>query len=466
MPVEPLGDFRVNERSKSRRLDSLMGTTPKVERGEFINPVLAPSQRPKTEVELWETRRERAKIISKEDASVALKRDGSAWTDKDGYSKAPEAPAFRDGYNNTLRVLPPQEEHLHNGLQSMKLRSNPASEKGPSLAPSHIKSTHKPERKEAFTKQKRVASEVVKNPGRSSDFIHRASLRPEIHDLLANYFVKGVSLGVTATKSRDVQTLVSLFRHEHSTSQLEGGAAIGEANEHAREEVPEAEDARRKESELTRGLGNAFVSLGMTLPAGSREDPLRNDSVALEMGNRVMMAVEGSKSTPVIVEAGLRKEVAIALGRALLHIQNAAGISASRGNVTVDKTQKDRTLKVSVGHLTLQLLEATASRSGKILTRDPVRREILASALGKAVMQMDALSIESASNKHETDRNSKEAVAINKPLIPETLSSLALQSKNISKGRENKIRDILVRRPILPGADAPPATVPRHLGFR
>ena len=462
-PVYPLGDFRVSERALARRLDSLMGTVPKVEKRETQNADQLASARPKTDAEKWDIDRNRSKIISEETATVAMKRDGSAWSDVDGYTKVPEPPSFRDGFNSTLRVLPAQEEHLHNGLKLNSEKMNPVSEIGHSIAPSVILSNRQSEVVGVFEKHSRSIPDVIKR-AINSDAILRLSLKPEISAALANFFVKGVSLGVTASKSRDVHAFVSLFRHEHSTVELDGLGATGEANEHAREVVPLAENARRQEAELTRALGNAFLSLGLTLPAGKRDDPLRNDSVALEMGSRVMLAVEAHKEAPSFIEPSLRKEVAVALGRALLHIQNAAGISASRGKTVSDSAQKDRTLKAAVGRLTLHLLETTASRSGKTLTRDPLRREILANALGSAVIQMDRTSLASASLKHASDRNSEERPQLNKPAKPQ--STVEMSSKTVPELRVNKIRDHLVRRPLLPGAEAPPASIPRYMGSR
>ena len=70
------------------------------------------------------------------------------------------------------------------------------------------------------------------------------------------------------------------------------------------------------------------------------------------------------------------------------------------------------------------------------------------------------------STKHSTDRNTKDAVKIQKPALASELSSMSVQSQNVSKGRENKIRDILVKRPLIPGAESAPPTVPRYVGLR
>lgn len=449
----PMGDYRYNDRARARQLDVLMGVAPKPERRELLIAEQRPSERPRTRTEEWESDRKRAHAISEESAAVALKRDGSAWTDEDGYSKVKEPPAFRDGFNNTLRVKPPQEEHLHNGLKSMPVHAAP-----PSVA-------------SAF------------QSARSNDQIHRLAIRPEITAALGQYFMKGITTGLTGLTGRDLIGLASLFRREQGNEHLEGLGVQGLPNK--AEDTPEldgarlkgeielllrsletleapvgykdstgTEEAKRRSVALSRALGNAFVNLGMTLPAGPRDDPLRNDSVALEMGSRIMLSGDGGKQAPKI-EEGLRKEIAIALGRAMLHIQAAA----SRGITFRDTAHKDRTLKLAVGKLTLQLLEATAARSGKVITKDPTRREVLANALGSAFMQMENAALRS----HATDRNQKENAQITRkaaPFGPTATSALKMSV------RLNKPSEIIVKRPIIGGRDAAPPTVPRYAPLR
>ena len=446
----PMGDFRYNDQARARKLEALMGTVPKQERREFENPPAKPSERPPTKHDEWEVVRKRAVAVSSEHASIAMKRDGAAWVDEDGYTQAKEPPAFRDGFNNVLRVKPPPEEHLHNGKE---------------------------------LPQRMAPAPAVVAPVLRGDQIQQITRRADITAVIGEYFVKAISSELSASKPRDVSA-ASYFRKEHQTSALEGGAAEGVATKAY--DAPELDGERvqgeiqlllraletveapagylkessgiekgfRQEQQVSRALGNAFVSLGMTLPAGPRDDPLRNDSVALQMGTRIMSFAEGGKTAPKI-EDGLRKEVAIALGRAMLHLRAAANIQASRGTSIVDKEQKDRTLKRAIGKLTLQLLESTAARSGKTITKDPLRREVLAKALGAAVAQLEAAS----GRQHVTDRGKTELGV----KVPVHITGPVVATKSTPILRMNKPHEVIVKRPMLPGREAPPPHVPRYV---
>jgi hypothetical protein len=484
----PLGDFRINERARARQLDVLMGVAPKAERNELLVSEQKPSDRPKTRSEDWENDRGRAQQVSQEHAQVSMKRDGSAWTDEDGYSKVLEPPAFRDGFNNTLRVKPPQDENLHNGLKSLPERPTlQTTSNGASAVNSWttVSTTNHAER--APLKFSNRVEMTVMQTARAKDLIHRIMQRPEVTAALGKYFMKGITSELVGLKSK-VESIASIFRHENQTSKLEGGGQMGVSSKS--EESPDldgsrmkgeielllraletleapvgykgvtsSEEAKRSSVALSRALGNAFVNLGMTLPAGPRDDPLRNDSVAMEIGNRIIMSGDGGKMAPQIEES-IRREVATALGRAILHLQAAAGMEASRGTATArDAVQKDRVMKLAVGKLTLQLLESTAARSGKSITKDPLRREVLAKALGAAFLQMES----SASRDRETDRNRVETKDFKRagPLTgPEALSTEKMMV------RLNKPSEVIVRRPIVGGRDAPPPTVPRFVALR
>lgn len=423
--VRPMGDFRYNEQARTRRLENLMGTQPKQEKNEIKNNDLDLKDRPLSEIELAELKKQRSQQLAIEAKTVALKRDGSAWADEDGYATK-EAPAFRDGFNNTLRVKPNQEDHLHNGLKSLKLNTN-------------------------------SSNESLSIPTRSNDQIHRLSRRPDIAAVIGSYFVKGMSSNdLHGIKSRDIVKIKSLFRNEHSTDVLEGGGIHG--IEQKSDDLPETEESKRQMTLISKALGNTFVNLGMTLPAGKRDDPLRNDSIALKLGNRIMSDTVGIRTDEIPkMEESSRREVAIALGRAILHIKAAAGLEASRGpRSIVDSAHKDRTLKMAVGKLTLQLIEATASRSGKVVVKDQHRREVLANALGNAVFQMEAGTI----RKQNTDRNKIELnVHLKTSAMGPTVSSKGVAFKPQKS-------DIINFRPLLPGRDAPPPQVERHKPIR
>ena len=621
--VFPMGDFRISERASSRRLQTMMGITPRVERRELMILEQLPSERPKTDSEKWEGDRQRSQKVSVEASAIAMKRDDGAWTDADGYQQSREPPAFRDGFNNTLRVKPPPETHLFNGLKQMQqratgmegtaagpllhswtkatttnhaqrqlLKHSGRGHQGNALAPArsakmvhrvplhaelsvtqparltgssaqadsrneaqlHRLSLHpeldidQPARpateagasarsSQQFHRpssgsdlqiawpQKLLAAGISQGVGADSrggkaqvhrenmnpelfpkvqgpedagavaqarvqDLVHRLSLRQDVAAALGAYFLRGITSELSGLKTGRGNAAASEFRREHGTAQLEGSGALGEVAGRGGadtevdgvrsqgeielliktlscEEAPvghlsasaTAEETKRSELALSRTLGNAFVALGMTLPAGPRDDALRSDSVALAMGNRIMgpEGIRDASGFPLVSE-GIRREVAIALGRALLHLRMASvGIEGGRGkSARSDKKIRDRDLRTSIGRLTLQLLEATAARSGKSLTKDPRRREILAIALGSAVLHLEA----SSSRGHTTDRNQSEApllISKSLPMGPEG------SIKTSSLVRMNKPIETLLRRPMLPGRDSAPSTVPRHI---
>ena len=451
--VHPMGDFRYNEKNRARKLDTLMGIIPKQNRNEIHNdePI-----RSLTEEEKQENNRLRAKQIADEASFTAMKRDGSASADEDGYVQREGPPKFRDGYNNTLRVKPAAEDHLHNGLKSLKERQTVQFSAIQSGLQKDVVATTT---NHALRAQLKVSDrmQTTLEASRSQDKVLELSKKTDMAAIIGNYFVKGISSNLSGMKGRDVNSHTSIFRNEHSAESLEGGGAQG--IEKKAEETPEAEEARRQFISISRALGNAFVNLGMTLPAGKRDDPLRNDSVALEIGNRMMSENIGVRAAdePVLEESS-RREVAIALGRAMLHLRAAAGIEASRGqSATMDSALKDRTLKMSIGKLTLQLLESTAARSGKMLTRDPVRREVLAKALGEAMIQMEAGTL----RKNLTDRNKKELNVKQKSVAFGPIAA----TREVASFRTEK-SDKLVHRPLVPGRESQPVDVPRYLPQR
>lgn len=464
--VYPMGDFRYNDRARARKLDVLMGiAAPPVQRREVQLEEPRMSERPATATESWEASRARARAVAAEAATIALKRDGEAWEDEDGYAQAREPPAHRDGYNFTLRVKPAPEAHLHNGLSALPM------------------STARPE--------SRVVAAL-----RADDAVHRCvSQRSDVAAMVGALFMRGIHSGIVGTAEReavqdgsrvhgeielllrmleeleappDGYTLERMAAEAARRAESEtAGRALG-ANTYVSGVDGMALPAASREATrradmvtLARALGNAFVSIGMTLPAGTREDPLRSDSVALAMGNRVMAAETGAAhgvriAAPAVPES-LRREVAIAVGRALLHLRAAAAnmYGARLSAPTLDAAARDRTIVNNVGRLTLQLLEASALRVGKVITKDPHRREVLADALGSTVMAMDSMLAPAALRSLVAERDRAEAPALTR--APAPLPALAAPAAAKTEiARANKARDAVNKRPLLPGRDVVP----------
>ena len=403
--VYPMGDFRSNPKAMARKLDSLLGLEPETHKSELLIREQRPSERPLTRQELWEQERSRAKIISEEAHDIALKKDSGAWADSDGYAQVREAPAFRDGYNTTLRVKPSQEEHLHNGLSALKPRNNPqaASEQG--RATKGILK-HDPKRSEQGIKTRQSVTAAVAN-ARASDQVHRKiSQRADFAQAIGAYFMRGVQNGVLLQAEQEVES--GTLREEIKLL-LRAFEPVDVPESYVKESSS-VEHSRMKNTEVFQVLGNAFVNLGMTLPAGTRDDPLRNDVVALELGNTIMQSDHaGIRSEAPNIEESMRTEIATALGRAILHIRNAAGIQAnSILRPTSDTYERDRAFKSSVGKLTLQLLEGASSRPS--IPKDLKRREVFIEALGGIMIKMEAM----ANRTMQGERNKEDKSGIHR----------------------------------------------------
>ena len=404
--VYPMGDFRM-ERS-NRKFDSLLGVQPEQERREVE---AFADERQETETEKWERLRLLAQEKSEKDAEIALKRDEAAWVDEDGYSQIKEAPAFRDGFNTTLRVKPPQEAHLHNGLK--------------------------------LTRERADNLNLPQGSAPRDMSVRAINRRAEVAEAVGLLFMRGITTGLEGSKPRNMVKDGS--RVEGEVELLLRALKAVEVPEGYVGETAEVQESKRQEV-LSKYLGSAFVDIGMTSPAGTRDDPLRNDVVAIDLGNRMMLSAEAGRTVPLFSEPTLRREVALACGRAMLHLRAAAGIEASRSTAPIsDSGHQDRT-KIAVGRLTLQLLEAGASRAGKVLTKDPARREVLAKTLG-GIVQMDA------NEDRETTQERKKAELAQLQRSAALGGTYISSSKLPEVARMNRPNEAINRRPNLPNVE-------------
>ena len=343
--VQPLGDYRFNERAKVRKFDALLGLEPSIERKELLKDDLL--QRELTDMEKWELDRFRSLERSKENSQIAFKRDEGAWADEDGYAAFKEVPKFRDGFNNTEFIKPLVPEHLHNGTKLLpdSLRAQSSIIASPNMQSSFTKHTttnHKP--LDVVAKGRAQFDALLAS--HAKDSVHRQmSKRADLAHAIGTYFMRAVQPNFLGSKNANLSK----------------------------------EQIKRHET-ISKLLGNAFVNIGTTLPLnGKRDDPLRNDSIALKMGLSIMNSENlGIRSSELPkIEESLRHEVAIALGRTMLHLRQAANIEASRSlqNPTVDKDKK--ILNATVGRLAVQLIENAALRSGEKLIKDRNKLELI-----------------------------------------------------------------------------------------
>jgi hypothetical protein len=461
----PMGDFRAPDKGKLRKMEILMGTSiPSVKKSEIINDDISSSSIPLSEKEIWENERLQLLKKGKEYAQVSKKLDGSAWVDEDGYATTKEVPAFREGFNSTLRVKPPQNSNLHNGLISLAERKAvmiDATENGsksidvPSTIHKNVKSSH-------TLKFKNVPQSGMESvhqmQEKREDKIFRLSTREDISELLGNFFIKAIENGV---------------------------GKIGPEKQYSRLQMMFEKHKGEGEINIAKELGKLFISLGTTLPIAhstigekeTREASKKHDSISLNIGLKMMEFLgnnSGSGNKPRIlqIEDSIRKEVAIAFGRAFLHVQSTAGLEYSnnflKGTTKYDGNNKDRTLKGSIGKLTLQLLESVSSQNPNLskIMNDPIRREVLAKEIGSVLMQLET----PASRELLLDRSEKQAAELlnNVPKNEGTeFTQWPSSMKNTLKDSKlNKQSDILMKRHVIGGRDAPPPTVPRFVGGR
>lgn len=393
---EPVADLRISNATKNRKFESLQGRDILIEKQEITKDLeVVPIHD-----NHWEEQRIETIERAKRDALVAKRTDESAWTDEDGYKQIHEAPAFREGYNTTLRVLPSQEDHLHNGL---KLQEN----------------------------NERMDSGIILTL-RSKDVITRlVSQRGEISKLIGMYFLRGLQSGVFGDKLRDLDVLGGL---RNEIELLLRNYEVEETPEGYVSEISEIEKQKRKEI-IANAIGNAFLEIGMTLPAGTREDLKRNDVVAMNIGTKLMYSedVQGHQINFPKVFESLRKEISIAIGRVMLHLRAAADIQASRLGIPVrDALEKDRTIKKTLGQLTLQFIEnSTTNILNTKIRNDPKRKEILVNILGNIMAESLVQSTKS---------------------VPQNIQKTQFRNENVNK------RPTLPTRPL-------PSTVERDKPF-
>jgi hypothetical protein len=460
--AHPMGDFRSNDRGKVRKMEILMGTSiPSVKKNEILNDDIVSSSIPMSERELWENERIVLLKKGKEYAQVSKKLDGAAWEDEDGYTTTKETPAFREGFNTTLRVKPAQNLDLHNGLKSIDERltvmientnSGFKSQNIPSIIHKNLKSSH-------TLKLKNVPQSGMESvypmDEKRKDKIFRLSTREDISELLGDFFMKAIENGVGKVGPEKQYSRLQMMFEKHKGE--------GEIN-------------------IAKELGKLFISLGTTLPMSesrkkeSREATKKHDSVSLNIGLKMMEflgnSAGGNKTKILHHENPIRKEVAIAFGRAFLHIQSAAGLEYSnnilKSTTKYDGNKKDRTLSGQIGKLTLQLLESVSNANPNLskIMNDPLRKEVLAKEIGSVLMQLES----SSTRELVLDRTEKQSAELLKN-VPKNEGTQFTQwpssiKNSVKDSKLNKQDDVLLKRQVIGGRDAPPPTVPRLFSAR
>ena len=356
----PLGDFRVRSAARERHFQSLLGDSLPQPRRELVNDEILPSHVPQTQLQAQRKERKTAAEKARLAAAQALKRDAAAEKDEDGYVGVKETPTFRDGLNPTLRVLPPAASTV----RGLKLdETTPV----PTLIAAGVEAysarsadvTHRRPEKPAHVQASKVL-QTVERQSRSAIEVRQTSSRSKIAKFVGAYFVRGIS-----------DPIGNSLREEQLDS-----------------------TRRRPDELISTAVGNAFVNLGMTQAAGRRDDPMKNDSIALQIGSRIMESTHFQNAdAPEFESTEFRREVALALGRAVIHLQTAgavAGRGAAPNTTTKSLTDSRVNQRSHAGQLALSFVDAAAARIGKEFQEDPRRREMLSRVISGAIESVGA----------------------------------------------------------------------------
>jgi hypothetical protein len=360
LPVE------YNDSGKQRKLDALMGASVQRPRQEWVEKEQKEEDKAPTETEIWERNRINAQEYAERDRAVAMKRDELAETDGEGYRFEPESPAFREGFNNTLRVKPPQNLDLHNGSE-MNIQ-------GKALESFFAKQIVKGNKKE---KTQGVELQIENNrvdhdtEVRVNDPL-KATLRANKHDLKIKELFKPQSRveiftpnkkGVRKTLlKRDLYSglLASYILKVLFTENNSFDLKLTQEQKHELKAIFKNGEVEIKE------LGKVFVELGFVLPPQMRDETKRVefDAKAMELGRKIMMTMEINSLAKPMVEESKKEDLALAIGRTMKNLECMVFESSLKNEFTHEKTKKNKEIQ-NVGKKTLQIIDHLSRRVEK-----------------------------------------------------------------------------------------------------
>lgn len=352
-------NFEFNNSGRQRKLESLLGYTKKIPRREWTEKEQVYGDVPLGEMELWEKKRQDLQEYSERDRKVAYKRDELAEVDDEGYRYQPESPAFRDGYNNTLRIKPPSNPDLHNGKEvniqgkaletyfnKQDVKSKPSEKSLQSLQ------IQKDNTRVNHDLQLKLQDPNVK------------TLRKNKHDLKIKQLFKpqGNVEIFTPNKKGVRKTLLKRDFHEKTLASFVLKALFTENNfgldlTH--------EDKQRLKSVFKNGeveledLGKAFVELGFVLTPELREESKRNefDSKAFKLGEKIMSSLDVNSSDRPVIQESLKEDMALAIGRTMNNLKSI--VFETKGKLNTfehEKTKKNNEVVLKSSSLTFQLI--------------------------------------------------------------------------------------------------------------
>lgn len=372
-------NFNVKESSKKRKLSNLFGYIEKVKKDELENEEQTVLDQPDTEIEVWEHARETSRDFAERDRRVAFKRDELAEYDDEGYRYSPEQPTFRDGFNNILRLRPPQNPDLHNGKEMNITGRETSSVEKTALV------TMKP-REKALNKVEVLEPSFKPEMTREEKMLGPLlqTLRMNKHDLekVSHLKVWGESGNYIPLNKRNLRK--SLLKRDSIHSKLgyfvlkalyEGNAGMNAGiNPEQRKSLLHS---MKQGQVFLEKVGKIFVELGFVLPPEIREKSKRHefDSKAMELGLKLMTEMNGKGEAPT-VEESTREDLALALGRTMENLKALECKEGASGmrilTPEVEKTRRKNQVRKGV---TFFILEKLGVRSEQVGSKSYFRDE-------------------------------------------------------------------------------------------
>ena len=365
---EKLKDFEYEDNGKQRKLENLFGYNVSRPRQEWIEKEQSYEEKPENENEKWEKKRNDLKEYSERDRAVAYKRDELAEVDDEGYRYEPELPAFRDGYNNTLRIKPPVNPDLHNGseinIQGKALETY--------FNRQNVKST--PSEKSLKPLELQTNNPRVDHETQVKVNTPLLGMRKNKHDLKIKALFKSHSnIEVFVPNKNGIKkTLLKRDFYSKTLASFVLKALFTENNFGLYLTKDEKESLKSKfkngEIELEE-LGKAFVELGFVLTPELREESKRHefDTKSLKLGQKILFnVIEGKSTDTPILEESVRDDMALALGRTMQNLKSLIQIDFTilKNEFIYEKSKKkDEVLNLKS---TFQLLQGlgTLKRKG------------------------------------------------------------------------------------------------------
>jgi len=429
--VEPLGNYMVKNSSKQRKLASLFGFSNPINKNELIEKEQIEKDKPDTDLEAWEKNRETLQDFSERDRRTAMKRDELPEYDEDGYRYSPESPTFRNGFNPTLRIKPPQNPDLHNGkivnvkgreikgMIAPTLQQGSKSEKNKILLHHEILNENIA-KGESSTQTKLVFTDKQK------DLIRHNTNETNVKPMLK--LMKTQQMYIPPNK-RSLRK--SLLKRDtiHKTLALLVLRAISQNELGINPEQRKSILSTIKGGEIIlEELGKAFVELGLVLQPELREESKRNEfkGRVMDTGKKIMLDLHTPRGEAPVIEEALKPDLALAVARTLENLKSFSLPNQDGRNLGIPEIETTRRKnELHGGTVTLQLISTISARAEQKGKKSYFRNEEILSdvpQLQGAPLNVNAQFSDSA--KSIWDGFAKEEYVNDRSLLPSRPSHL------------------------------------------